>query len=424
MSFIYDFENEIAKYGLTIDEYEMALKECSDKQNHITDCDWADIISKYNIKNPNGRDSLMHYDSLRKAQQSIFGGAFVSEYYKWKNDKNSLDDDCCGDYIKELQAQKDEIYKEKRRLYDQRRDYNKLLISDARAEHLCDELVKAANKLNEEKPLKFNEGWFPDNTHKEAVLSWADWHYGMITDNIWNTYNTSICRDRVKKLVEITKEFLRLHNINTLNILTLGDSAHGAIHTGCRVKSEEEACDQLMHVSELMAEAINDLSSVVNSVKLYSCYGNHMRTIQNKTDSSHSDNMEKIVPWWLRERLQNNSKVEIFESEYKEFTKINVLGSNICAVHGDLEKNFKQLGVIVNTIFTKKFGETIDYTISADKHHIEEFEQMGIKSILVPSLCGADDYANSGRLYSDPAQTLMIFNDLYGRECTYHIPLN
>ena len=89
MSFIYDFEKEIAKYGLTIEEYENALKECVEKQLYKTDCEWLDIISKYNIKNPNGRDANIHYDSLRKSQQTIFGGAFVLEYYKWKiiNDK-------------------------------------------------------------------------------------------------------------------------------------------------------------------------------------------------------------------------------------------------------------------------------------------------------------------------------------------------
>ena len=299
-----------------------------------------------------------------------------------------------------------------------------MLVSDARAEHLSEELVKAAYKLNNEKPLVFQEKWFKPNIHKEAVLCFADWHYGMVTENIWNTYNTEICKQRVKTLVEITKEFLMLNNIDMLTILTLGDAAHGAIHTSCRIQSEEKTCDQLMHVSELMAEAINELSTVVNHVDLYSCYGNHMRTIQNKSDSVHSDNMEKIIPWWLRQRLQNNKKVEIIESEYKEFTKLNILGSNICALHGDLERDFKKIGTTVNTIFTKKFGETIDYTISADKHHIEEFEQLGIKSVLVPCLCGTDDHANEGRLYSDAGQTLMIFNDVYGRECTYHIPLS
>ena len=278
--------------------------------------------------------------------------------------------------------------------------------------------------MNDEKPLVFEEKWFKPNIHKQAVACWADWHYGMVTDNIWNTYNTEICRNRVKTLVEMTKDFLKLNQIDVLTILMLGDFAHGSIHSTCRIQSEEDTCDELMHVSELMAEAINELSTIVNHVEVYSCYGNHMRTIQDKKESIHSDNMEKIIPWWLRQRLQNNSKVESFESEYKEFTRLNVLGTHICAVHGDLEKDFKRIGVTINTLFTKKFGETIDFTISADKHHIEEFEQLGIKSVLVPCLCGTDDHASNGRLYSDAGQTLMIFNDVYGRESTYHIPLN
>lgn len=413
---MYNFDEIFKEYNLTQEKYEELLKDCSNKVQKISDLDWVEICQKYNLDfNP---------DTIRKGSQPpLVGSAFVSEYYKWKESQRKTDDKE-DEYFKELRAQKDTIYKEKRKLYDQRREYNKLLVSDARAEHLCEELIKSANRLKDEKPLIFEKKWFKPNVHKEAVLCWADWHYGMITDNIWNTYNTEICRERVKTLVEITKEFIALNNIDVLTILTLGDFAHGGIHTGCRVQSEEDVCDQLMHVAELMAEAINELSSVVNHIDVYSCYGNHMRTIQNKNDSIHSDNMEKVIPWWLRQRLQNNTKVEIIESEYKEFTRVNILGKHICAVHGDLEKDFKKIGVTINTIFSKKFGETIDYTISADKHHIEEFEQMGIKSVLVPCLCGTDDHANNGRLYSDAGQTLMIFNDVYGRESTYHIPLN
>ena len=395
------------------EQFIFRLGQAKDSGN--LDMSWDEIA---NIINKEFRTDESEYRSeaaYRKPYQQ------AKRYFEANVFKTYKDEDS---YFKELQIQKDAVYKEKRKLYDQRREYNKLLISDARAEHLCEELIKAANRLDEEKPLLFKEKWFKPNIHKEAVLCWADWHYGMITDNIWNTYNTEICRERVKTLVEITKEFLELNQIDVLTILTLGDAAHGSIHTGCRVQSEEDTCDQLMHVSELMAEAINELSSVVNHIDVYSCYGNHMRTIQNKNDSIHSDNMEKIIPWWLKQRLQNNTKVEIIESEYKEFTRVNILGSHICAVHGDLEKDFKKIGVTINTIFSKKFGETIDYTISADKHHIEEFEQLGIKSVLVPCLCGTDDHANNGRLYSDAGQTLMIFNDVYGRESTYHIPLN
>lgn len=383
------------------------------KDSGLLDMDWdeiADVINNECREEDKDYKEAAYRKPYQQAKRFYEAGVFS----KFDEDK----------YLAELRTQKDAVYKEKRKLYDQRREYNKLLVSDARAEHLNEELVQAAYLLNTEKPLEFKEKWFKPNIHKEAVLCWADWHYGMVADNIWNTYNTSICKDRVKLMVEITKEFLELNSIDVLTILTLGDFCHGAIHTGCRVQSEENVCDQLMHVSELMAEAINELSTVVNEVRIYSCYGNHMRTIQKKDDSIHSDNMEKIVPWWLRQRLQNNSKVTIYESEYKEFTKVNVLGKNICAVHGDLEKDFKKIGTTIHTIFSKKFNENIDYTISADKHHIEEFEQLGIKSTLVPCLCGTDDHANNGRLYSDPAQTLIIFNDVYGRESVYHIPLN
>ena len=410
---MFDFENELAKYNLTQEKYEQLLKDCSNKVQKISDDDWSEICDRYGLKfNP---------DTIRKGTQPpLIGSVFVSEYYKWKESKTKNEDD----YLNTLRLEKEEIFKERKLLSDQRRLYYRELTFNARTEHLMDKLVESANRLNEERPLIFNEKWFPPNVHKEAIMFWSDWHYGMITDNIWNKFNTEICKNRVKAFIEISKEFIRLNNIDVLNVVMLGDSAHGSIHSTCRVESEEKTCEQLMHVSEIMAEALDDLSKVVNHITLYSCYGNHMRTIQNKSESIHSDNMERIVPWWIEQRLQNNKKIEVAYSEYKEFTKLNVLGKNICCVHGDLERDFKNIGVTINTLFSRKFGETIDYTIFGDKHHLEEFEKFDIESILVRSLCGADEYSNNGRLYSRPGQTLMIFNDVYGREATYNIPLD
>lgn len=326
------------------------------------------------------------------------------------------------EYAKLLQEQKDELYKIKRQLYDQRREYNKLLTSDARADHLTDNLIEIAKTLNKEKPLDFNK-YIVDYSEKEAVIVFADWHYGMVTDNIWNSYNTEICRERVARFVAKAKKHLELHKPKKLHILLLGDAAHGSIHASCRVASEEDTSDQLMHVAEIIAEAVAELNKSVDETNVYSTYGNHLRTIQDKKDSIHSDNMEKIIPWWLRQRLQNDLSIHIIDSEYKEFIKLNVLGYNICATHGDLD-NIKNLGVLVNTIFCKLFHEEIHYTISADKHHLEEFEQFDIENILVRSLCGTDEYANSRRLYSSAGQTLMIFSKEDGRECTYNIKLN
>ncbi|MGN5457157.1 MAG: hypothetical protein ACI4XN_14290, partial [Candidatus Kurthia intestinigallinarum] len=325
------------------------------------------------------------------------------------------------EYATIIQEQLDELYKAKRQLYDQRREYNKVLVRDARADHLTEELIKAANIV----PLKRYSSAFAfknNSSNKEALLCFSDWHYGAVSNNIWNVYNIEICIQRVSKLFDSVSSALREHNVKTLHIALLGDFVHGAIHTGVRVAAEENTCEQLMHVSEILANFINEISVYVDKVVVYSTYGNHARTIQNKNDSIHADNMERVIPWWLRQRLKDNQKVDILDSEYYEFIYMQICGCNIVCTHGDLDK-FKDIGITVNSLFTKKYGKSIDYTFSADKHHLESFEQFGIESTLVGSLCGTDEYANNKRLYSNPTQTLCIFTPDDGKLCSYNINL-
>lgn len=325
------------------------------------------------------------------------------------------------EHVTTLKEQTDELYKAKRQLWDQRREYNKILASDARAEHLIEKLIEAANIV----PMKNYADMFEykDNaSDKEAVLLLSDWHYGQTSNNIWNTYNTTICRERVAKLFDKVSMALQEHSVNKLHIVLLGDLVNGSIHTSSRVASEENTCEQLMHVSEIIANFINTLSVFAETINVYSTYGNHARTIQNKHDSIHSDNLERIVPWWLRQRLSKNPRVNVVDSDFYEFIYFNVCGYNIVCTHGDLDQ-FKQLGLTVNSLFSKKYGQTIDYTYSGDKHHLEMFEQFGIESSLVGSLCGTDEYANNKRLYSNPMQTLCIFTPDVGKLCTYNIKL-
>lgn len=403
-----DIKKKLSELNLTELQYEECLKDLSDCKNGITDLSWEDVKHKYSLP--------YHSDTLRKCNVSIFGASDVLEYYRDKGFGTAN-----LEYLQELQTQKDELYKVKKQLFDQRREYNNLRNPDARTEHLMEYIKDCADNLQSFVPLNFRKT-FSKSTEKDVVLVFADWHYGLVTDNIWNTYSPEICKQRVEKLIERTISQINLHNPKRLHILLLGDAAHGAIHTGCRVASDEDTCDQIMHVAEIMAEAIHEVSlcESIEETLVYSTYGNHLRTIQDKKDSAHSDNMEKLIPWWLKQRLYSRQDIRIVDSEYEEFIKLNVCGYNICATHGDLDK-IKNLGVTVNTIFSKKFGETIDYTISADKHHLEEFESFDIESILVRSLCGTDQYANGHRLYSSPGQTLMFFTAEDGRDTTCNI---
>lgn len=373
-------------------------------------CTWSGIADIINKELGNNYDESCYRKKYQSFNQMM------------KANETTLFND--NEYLKELQTVKDEIYKAKKQVQDQRREYNKQLISDARADHLTEKLIDAANNLQEVKPFLTTNNYFLNDCDSccEAVLVLSDWHLGMVTDNIWNKYDVSICKARVSKLVDRVIRYIRMNNASSLHVLILGDLAHGAIHTTARVASEEDTCDQLMQVSEMVAEAINEFSKYTNDVHVYSTYGNHMRTVQNKKESIHSDNMEKIIPWWLKQRLKDNVKVNIHDNDCYEFIYLDVLGHDIVATHGDLD-NVKKSGMTINSVFNRMYNCAIEYLIVADKHHLESVEDTGVESILVGSLCGTDEYANNRRLYSTPSQTLMMFNETDGKYCQYNIKL-
>lgn len=73
--------DEISKAGLTAEQYEECVQLIVDKKNGIKDVDWQEICDKYNLN--------ITADTLRKANGSIFGGAYIAEYFKMKSQNNT-----------------------------------------------------------------------------------------------------------------------------------------------------------------------------------------------------------------------------------------------------------------------------------------------------------------------------------------------
>jgi hypothetical protein len=200
----------------------------------------------------------------------------------------------------------------------------------------------------------------------------------------------------------------------------LGDLFHGAVHVSARVASEELVADQIMHVSEILAQSIQYLSKYVEETKVYITYGNHARTVSNKKDNIHRDNLERLVGWWLTERLRDNDSIVIVPEEDDEFLFINAAGHEICASHGDLD-GVKASPRLLSTLMHKVYGVDIEYVLLGDKHHHESFDELGITATICGSLCGTDDYANGKRLYSKPSQLLLIVNRTDGVDAEYRL---
>lgn len=359
-----------------------------EKVNGNSDKDWSEILEAHN--------GDVNVDTLRKAGMGI----------KLANEAGCISFEDNSD-----KAKYDKMYEAKRQFYDQRREYNKILTKEARETHMYDELIKAARSLNDLKPLNRNSNIVYDNEDNEAVLVLSDWHYGISTNNVWNRYDTDIAYSRIIELLCRTRNKLRHDNISKLHIILLGDMISGDCHVSIRVANTEDAVSQVMKVSEYIAEFIDELSCDVESIDVYSTWGNHARVIQNLSDSTHKDNMERIIPFWLEQRFKDNDRVNINYGMTEEFIRLNVLGNEICAVHGDLDsKNNSEL--VLSAIYRRLFNANMQYMISGHMHHKYTNEVAGIEHMIVGSLVGTDDYAKDKRLFSRPSQTMFIF----GRE--------
>ena len=324
--------------------------------------------------------------------------------------------------LAEIEMKRAELQQERQRFFDQRREFNKLMSAEGRKEHIYESLAMAANNLTDSIGLAFADSYYSkeESGDNEAVLFFSDWHYGMKTKNVFNQYNTEICKQRVSYTVDSAIRRIQLHGCRKLHIVVLGDLCHGAIHVGARVASEELACEQLMQASEILAQAVLKLSQYVEETCVYTTYGNHARTVQNKHDSIHRDNMERIVPWWLTQRLQMYDNITVMSESENEFLFVNACGHDICAAHGDLD-SVRCAPRLLTTVFQKKYGKDIEYIVLGDKHHRESFNELGVTATICGSLCGTDDYANDKRLYSHPEQLLLIVDPECGVDAEYRL---
>lgn len=326
---------------------------------------------------------------------------------------NKLNDDICieeSDMKNILDNEKQEIYKEKVKLRDQRRELNKLLMQEARFENLKEVMCE---RLEDIGTLPQNKYFKPLSKRKGATLICSDWHLGIEVDNQFNVYNVDVAKDRVLQLTNKTTQYCKQHGITDLNVELLGDFVSGTIHTSVRVQQEEDIIQQIIDCSEIISEMINSLSEHIPNVTVYSVYGNHGRISSNKTDSVNRENYERLIYYYVKLRVKN---VKFIDSYGEDFIKYNSFGKTFVISHGDKDK-------VANAVSTyqKMFKENIDELHMGHYHEFKETCEYDIPVIINGSLVGCDDYALSIRKVSKPCQILKIYGD---DECTYKLVLD
>lgn len=348
------------------------------------------------------------------ARRMFYGARDVLKLIDFDKINNVKD----NDIIKQIEEKTLELEKEKVKFQDQKREYKALLRTDARFDHLVDEMNKSIAKLNTINPLvnKY-EGVFDNNDSTEAVVILSDWHFGIEEENYWNKINIEIAKERVNTLKEHIIKYAKRHNVKTLHVELLGDLINGFLHLGTRVANEEDVIDQSMHCAELIGQLLNELADKIPNIKVYSTIGNHGRCSANIKESIASENFERLIPWYLNGRLESN--VELIENKFEDDIIVyKFLNETIFAVHGHNDK----IGSAVSDLseMLKIFPTECHL---GHYHAYQEFDKHSMTTTVNGTLSGVDVYAKAIRKTSQAIQVMMIYNEK-GRECTYKIILN
>lgn len=376
-----------------MNNYEKNLQTLIGKVEGSVDMGWDEVCDYI------GAD--IHPDSLRKAFATTeYGGYNVAKYLMDKT-ANELTEEM----VKRLQSKKDEEYKERVRLQDARREYNKELRAEARYENLvnimkdCLSDVVTSNIEFGKKHLHIE-----NKKSKYAILMLSDWHYGALCDSQWNYYDTNVAKERAEQLVAKTQSYILSLGITDLIVEINGDMCEGMINIGNRVASEESVVEQIINVSKLLSKCILSLKPYVNSIKVVTTLGNHGRLTPNrKEQADERENFEMLIPEFLRLTLGDD--IPIVTSQGLDFVKYEFDDKIICLSHGHHDKVNSAIDNMIRV-----YKVVPDEIHLGHWHHMSDLNDSNIHVVVNGSIKGVDDFGlKATRCTTQPSQNLIVY---------------
>ena len=325
---------------------------------------------------------------------------FVNRHYKSTHPDPEVAEEEENDYDTAMRN----LYVEQTKVRDLNNDYRRNMREEARIQAMMDEVKEAASQLNALPKVEVPKVTAIKGT--EAVLAFGDLHIGPDFKNSYNEYNYDVAVQRVNKLVADTIKYCRANNVTRLNFLNLGDLIAGLIHPTIRLEQRLDLTEQIMKAAELTAGALNALQAAAPEVVYRSVVDNHSRPIANKNEHIEKENFNKIIDWFIEERLKHTDIIFAHDNIDDGIGKFNLQnGKLVMFAHGHQDS--------ADRCFQNFFGATrefVDYIILAHYHNSKEKTFNGMKVYVTGSIIGTDPYAYGKRLFSDPEQKLLVFD--------------
>lgn len=384
-----DFVTKLDRLENETDE-EVIYRICQSKEEIGTWSDVADIL--------NDILGFEYTESKYRKQYQAF------EKILNANKKRLFEDD----YAKSIEEKKQELYKERQRLSDERCSLNRQLREDARATANYEILLNAVRE-NGETTLPPLENVVVTDNEEDMIIIVSDLHMGLDVDNNFGRYNSDIAKERLNEYAKQVSVLQTSRKCQNAYVVLLGDMCNGSIHITTRLENRENTILQTQKAAEIISEFVYKLSPYFETIYVNSVAGNHSR-IGLKEDVLRDERLDDIIPWYMKAKLEHIETIQFIDSGNIDPTigDFSVRGNEIVAVHGDYDK-FGQSGVAKLTMLLRYIPDII---LMGHLHHSEYTNVSDVDVVRCGSLCGAcNDYEVTKRIYGRPQQMVLTIGE-------------
>lgn len=360
--------------------------------------DVADFRSEFN-------GDLEHRDTVRKGSKLLYeyiDAGWVNEPVETENNSDN------AELIK--------MRKEKIKLSDARVEYNRLIRQEARKESYAD-MVKRIICENVE-PMNIPVHYTLFNSSTDLLVHLTDIHTGIEIHNWKNDFDEDILKQRIEKFTSDILDIRGIHQSENC-YLVIGEILSGIIHNNLRLQNNMDLMEQFKYVSELISAMLTRLANHFNHIYVYTTPGNHSRISPKKEDGLDGENMDVLLPFYLKARMQNFENITIGNNNIEsEIAMFNIRGNNVFAAHGHKDS---PSNVVQN--FTMMFNVKPDIVLLGHRHTNAMETVYDTKVIQSGCVSGSDQFATSIRKVNRPEQTVSVIGDK-GLICLYDIQLD
>lgn len=391
----------------TENEFQYLWRLGQAKDSGLLDMDWngiADLMNKYFGDPDKPYSEAAWRKPYQMAKKFLENGVF-----------NNLSED---EYFKELRLQKQEIQKEKRKLYDERLDINRRLREESRLETTIEKFEDMLSNVANDRYVTYSPA--VSNSENDMIVCLSDLHIGATYYGFDGAYDSLIAKERLKKYLSEIIEIQKTHNTENCICLLLGDLISGSIHKTISVTNKENVIEQVKLACEYISDFVYELGKYFKTVELRGVAGNHSR-LEEKEDALLGERLDTLILWFIKSMLKNVKNISVIDEDIDDTLSIFFVREKLYfGVHGDFDST-SDTSISKLILWAKMTPYCV---VCGHKHYPAMTDVSGIKVVQLGSLGGSgDEYTRQKRLTGKPSQTVLVVNDK-GIKCCYPIELD